>query len=251
MDAFAESAKACAALAGKARTTLNSISEGARSGRLSSTKGQLARAGHSLDELSAALAQLAQDEETLGIAGPNASVSMYTRELTAALAKLGVTATPGPQPYWLVYPAWFKVELNARGAIQVVLNGDRLSTVRPSEAAETIRQTVTEVFQPEKFAALLREIRDLLSRTGAPVGSIALDNVYDILSVEPGGKSARRKELSRGNFYYSVHRLAEAIGENRGVMQFPVANRADVIFFTRQGDSRKYLTVVFDGGPLP
>jgi hypothetical protein len=251
LDAFADVAKSSTQIATKIRTALNSLAESAKRGNLSSAQSQIQRACASVAELSSALAQLAEREESLGLRGRGASVDSYVEELTAALTKRKVQVLRGPEPYWLAYPGWFKVDRNTKGGIDLVVNGDKVDALRPSIAADIIRDSVTEQFQPKQVDTQLREVRRLLRRMGAPAETVALDDIYEVLAMEPQKRAARRKDFSRAAFYYSVHRLAESLdGGGQSGMYFPPSNRSDVLFFTRDGESRKYLTVEFtDGRP--
>jgi hypothetical protein len=250
LDKFAEAAKSSTQLASKIRTALNSLSESAKHGNLSSAHSQILRVSESVTELASALAKLEQQEESIGLRGEEASVGAYVEELTAALAKRKVEVRRGQEPYWLAYPGWFKVELNNKRGIDLVVNGDKVDALRPSIAAEIIHARVTEQFQPKQFDTQLREVRQLLRRVGAPAETVALEDIYELLAMEPQKRTARRKDFSRAAFYYSVHRLSESLdgGGPQSGMYFPPSNRSDVLFFTRDGDSRKYLTIEFTDG---
>jgi hypothetical protein len=69
--------------------------------------------------------------------------------------------------------------------------------------------------------------------------------------LDGGVRTARKKGFTKADFYYSVHRLAEDLERSpNSSMEFPGANRSEFIFFTEEGESRKYLTVEFVGpGP--
>jgi hypothetical protein len=193
------------------------------------------------------------DDEAFPVIGPDAlRAADYIDELIAELAEHGVPAMKGPEPYWLVYPAWFRLESNDKTGLQLLLNGNKLDTVRPSRVAEIVRSTVTDSFDAEQFADLLQRVRQLFRRAGAQTGSIALDDIYEMLALEPAKKATRRKDFTKADFYFSVHRLAESPDPTTSDHQrihFPPANRSETLFFTRDGSSRKYLMVEFPGGP--
>ena len=109
---------------------------------------------------------------------------------------------------------------------------------------------MTEKFDAKQFADLLLSVRQLLRRAGASGKTVLLEDVYDVLALEPGRRVTRRKEFSKGGFYYSVHRLAEEFDQlPQAIMDFPSANKSEYIFFGSRGQDRKYLTVDFtDGG---
>ncbi|WP_431235133.1 hypothetical protein ACQ856_11810 [Mycolicibacterium psychrotolerans] len=248
MDVLTDAARSSAHLAGNIRTMLNALGEGASRGSLSSASSQIKRAAESVSELSAALVQLRVLAETIGVDGAGASVDRYTEELVAALAKRGIAVDARQAPYCLVYPAWFKVGPNKKGFIDVIVNGDPLDTLRPSIVADIIHSTVSEPFEPTQFADLLQQVRKLLQKTGAPGQSINLDVVYDLLALQPSAKKGpRRRAFTKAEFLYSVHRLAEADGPASSQLYFPPANRPDNLFFTRDGDNRRYLMVEFEG----
>jgi hypothetical protein len=251
LDGFAQRAKESTQLAGKLRTTLNSLAEGARLGGVANAESQITRLAACVDDLKARIDRLAEDERSLGLRGGGARVSDLTDEIRSALTKKGVNVAEGPKPYWLAYPAWFKVEQTAKGVVEVVLNGDRLDTVRPSVVADRVAEAVTEKFDAKQFADLLLSVRQLFRRAGASGKAILLEDMYDVLALEPGRRVARRKEFSKGRFYYSVHRLAEEFDQlPQVIMDFPAANRSEYIFFNSRGEDRKYLTVDFSDGGL-
>lgn len=250
LDGFAELAKDATQLAGRLRTNLNSLAEGARLGTVANAQVQIARAATSVAELTSLVERLAEAEQVLGLRGVDARPSAYEEELESALLKRGVKVVKGPDPYWLVHPAWFKIERTSKGVVNVVLNGEGLDSLRPSVVADKIAEAVSEKFDPKPFTELLLSVRQLLRRAGAVGSTLALEDIYDVLAMEPGKRMARRKEFSRAAFYYAVHRLAEEFETKPdAIMDFPNANRSDAIFFDSRGNSRKYLTVNFtDGG---
>ena len=199
-------------------------------------------------ELSSAVERLAEVEQSLGLRDAKATIGEFARELESELAKMGIAVTKGPDPYWLVYPAWFTVRANSKGSVEVVLNGDKLESLRPSEVAAKVAGVVNEKFQAKQFAGLLDTVRQLLRRAGADGSTLLLEDVYEVLALEAGKRSARRKDFTKADFFYSVHRLAEELDRApTSVMEFPVANRSDHLFFTKDGEGRKYLTVKFVG----
>lgn len=251
LDGFAQLAKESTQLAGKLRTNLNSLAESARVGGVASAQSQIKRIAAGVADLKAQIDRLAEDERSLGLRGGGAHVSDLADEIQSALIKKGVNVAEGHKPYWLAYPAWFKVERTAKGVVEVVLNGDRLDTVRPSVVADIVAEAVTEKFDAKQFADLLLSVRQLLRRAGASGKTILLDDIYDVLALEPGRRVARRKEFSKGSFYYSVHRLAEEFDQlPQAIIDFPAANRSEYIFFSSRGEDRKYLTVDFTDGGL-
>jgi hypothetical protein len=247
-DEFADEVHEATQLAGKIRTSLNALAQGARVGSVSSAEAQIRRLSESIADLRERVAHLSQSEQSLGIRGDGLNLPRYVEELRAELGKKGVEAVKGPDPYWLVYPAWFTVARNSKGSVEVVVNGDRLDSVRPAEVAARIAEVVKEKFHAKRFADLLISVRDLLRRAGAANSVVALEDIYEVLALEAGGRTARKKDFSKASFYYSVHRLAEELERTPSLgMDFPVANRSPFIFFTREGDGRRYLTVDFAG----
>lgn len=244
LDGFAEVAKEATQIAGKLRLGLNKLAENARLGSIASARAQVSKLSDSMAELSSHVDRLA--EQSLGFGGRGWPVSDYMRELEPELVKRGIKVTKGPEPYWLAYPSWFKIEHDAKGSLGVTLNGERLDSIRPTTVAAKIAEAVGEKFQAKQFTELLTRVRDLLRRAGASGATVSLEDVYEVLAIEPGRRMTRSKEFSKEAFYYSVHRLAEEIeGAARPALSFPPANRPDVIFFRRDGESRKYLTVEF------
>lgn len=250
LDRFAELAKESTQLAGKLRTNLSALTESARSGGVGSAESQITRLAASVSALKTLVDRLAEDERSLGLRGGGARVSDLAGEIQSALIKKGVNVGEGPKPYWLAYPAWFKVERTAKGVVEVVLNGERLDTVRPSVVADRVAEAVSEKFDAKQFADLLLSVRQLFRRAGASGGTLLLEDVYEVLALEPGRRAPRRKEFSKGSFYYSVHRWAEEFDHlPDAILDFPSANRSEHIFFNSRGEDRKYLTVNFaDGG---
>jgi hypothetical protein len=245
IDEFAAAAKDATSVAVKVRTALNSLTENARAGSVSAAAAQLARLSETLAGLSNAVDQLAG--QSSGLRGQHANTADFARELQAALATKGVDVMKGPQPYWLTYPAWYKIEQNSKGAIEVILNGDKVDAIRPSTVAATIAELVDEKFNAKQFVDLLRSVRDLLRRTGAPGRSLRLEDVYEVLALEPGKRAIRRKDFTKGAFYYSVHRLAEEMGRASGPeLNFPPSDKSDQVFFTEDGESVRYVTVEFN-----
>jgi hypothetical protein len=245
LDEFAEAAKEATALATKARTGLHTLAENARVGSVSAAPGQLDRLSETLAGLTKTVDRLA--DQSSGLRGQHANTADYARELEAALAKKGVTASKGPQPYWLAYPAWYKIEQSTKGAIEVIVNGDKLDSVRPSAVADTIAELVDEKFNAKQFMDLLKGVRDLLRRAGAPGRSLRLEDVYEVLALEPGKRPVRRRDFTKGAFFYSVHRLAAEMDRSSGPeLSFPPSDKSDQVFFTKDGESRRYVTVEFN-----
>jgi hypothetical protein len=245
LDAFSEAAKSATALATKLRTTLNALAENTKQGKVSSVKSQLGRASETVDELATALSTLAAEESALGTSGSRVRPAAYIDELVAALSQRGITARRGPEPYWLVYPAWFQVRRTDKDVLEVLLNGTKIDTVHPEYVADRIAACVGEKFDPKKFADGLQQTRTLLRRVGAHASSIALDDLYDVYQ---GKKASAAKEFTRADFHYSVHRLAEALEQQHAAaLSFPPSNKSDILFFTQHGEGRKYLMVDFDG----
>jgi hypothetical protein len=246
LDDFAEAAKEATQLAGKLRLGLNRLSENARSGNVGTARGQLGKLSESLAALTANVEGLAEHVEGLRTGTPG--VAAFVEELRAALIEKNIEVTKGPEPYWLAYPAWFTVEQDSKGLIAVTLNGERLDSARPTAVAAAIAAVVNEKFQWKPFAELLISVRQLLRRAGAAGASLRLDDVYEVFAMEPGRKSARSKELSRAAFYFAVHRLSEELARNPGpALRFPPSDRSEFIFFTKDRESRRYLTVEFGG----
>jgi hypothetical protein len=246
LDEFADLAKLATQAAGRIRTGLNTLAENARSGSISTAPGQLARAQEAVSSLAGAVERLIVAEQSVGLRGPEGTEAQFARDLHAALRRKGVAFTKGPEPYWLAYPAWFKIERTSKGSIEVILNGDKINSARPSIVADAVAEAVKEKFDAKRFSGLLTTVRDLLRRAGGANASLNLDDVYDVLALEPGQRAARRKDFTKAAFYYSVHRLAEHLEQTTNApLRFPPANRPDMVFFSREGESRKYLVVEF------
>lgn len=246
LDDFAEVAKEATQSAGKLRLGLNKLAENARLGSVLSAQSQLSRLADSAAELASLVDRLG--EQSMGFGGRSWAVADYMREIEPELLKRGLKLTKGPDPYWLVYPSWFKVEYDAKGSLEVVLNGERLNSIRPTTVAAKVAEAVSEKFQAKQFAELLISVRDLFRRAGASGATLMLEDIYGVLAIEPGRRAPLNREFSREAFYYSVHRLAEQIEVSaKSVMRFPRADRSDVLFFTKDGESRRYLTVDFVG----
>ena len=246
LDELAEAAKEATGLAGKLRLGLNRITENARSGSVAGAGNQLVKLSESLAALAATVDGLV--ERVDGLRTDDAGVVAYIEELRAALFEKNVEVAKGPEPYWLAYPAWFMVERDSKGVIAVTLNGERLETTRPTAVAAAIAEVVVQKFQWKPFAELLTSVRQLLRRAGAEGNALRLDDIYEVFAMEPGRKSTRSKELSKAAFYFSVHRLSEELARNPGpALRFPPSDRSEFIFFTKDGESRRYLTVEFGG----
>jgi hypothetical protein len=251
LDSLADLAKEATQLAGRVRTNLESVTKSAVAGKVGSAQSQIQKLSEAVAELSAKAEALAGAECSLGLRGEQASIVDFERELESQLIKKGVTVTKGPDPYWLVYPAWFKVERNKKGSVEIILNGDRVDSLRPSEVAARVAEVVNEKFQPKKFADVLVAVRQLLRRAGAANSTLALDDVYEVLALDGGLSTARKKDFTKADFYYSVHRLAEELEQSSSpALGFPGANRSESMFFTKDGESRKYLTVEFAGAGI-
>ena len=245
LDGLLEAAKQAGQLAGKLRTALSRVEENAKTGGIIAM-GRIDRVSESVAELSSLVSQVASQAADLQSGGPSAFD--YMSELGPELVKRGVKVTKGPEPYWLVYPAWFQIGHDSKGALEVTLNGDRLEFIRPSAVAAKIAEVVNEKFNAEQFRETLVSVRDVIRRAGAHGATLGLDDVYEVLNMGSGRRSARSGDLSKAAFYYSVHRLAEGIGQKSGLsLRFPPANYKAEIFFTKEGESRKYLTVDFSG----
>lgn len=248
LNDLADLAKESTQLAAKVRTALDSITKGALAGKVGNAQVQIQKVAEAIAELSAKGEGLMDAESSLGLRGEHASITAYERELESQLTSKGIAVTKGPHPYWLVYPAWFKVERNKKGSVEVILNGNKVDSLRPSEVAARVADVVNEKFQPKKFADLLVAVRQLLRRAGAANSTLALDDVYEVLALDGGLGAARKKDFTKADFYYSVHRLAEDLEQSSSpALVFPGANRSDSMFFTKHGEGRKYLTVEFLG----
>lgn len=244
LDRLAASSKQATQLAGKIRVGLNQIAVKAQTGMVKGIQDRLDGLSENMAELSALITSISEHTALLQPQAP--TIPDYVHELQAALSTHGVEVTKGPDPYWLVYPAWFQVERNAKGNLEVILNGRRIDSIRPAVVASEIANAVNEKFNAEQFKGLLISVRDLIRRAGATGTTLALDDVYAVLTMGGGRRTPRSGDLSRADFYYSVHRLAEAAESTPGpALSFPAANYNATIFFTKDGDSRKYLTVGF------
>ncbi|MGO9733516.1 hypothetical protein [Mycobacterium sp.] len=251
LERFADLAKESTQLAGKIRTNLSCLADSARLGGVANAHSQVDRLTTGVAELKALVDRLAIDEQSLGLRGVEARLPDYADELHSALVERGVTVVKGPDPYWLAYPAWFKVERSAKGNVEVVLNGDRLDTLRPSLVADRVAEAIEEKFDAKQFTGLLVSVRQLFRRAGAAAATLPLEDVYEVLALEPGGRVSRRKDFSKATFYYSVHRLAEELDQMPDAnLTFPAANRSNYMFFNRRGEGRRYLTVNFAGGAI-
>lgn len=245
LDGLLEAAKQAGQLAGKLRTALSQVEENAKTGGITA-QGRIDRVSESVAELSSLVGRVVSQAADFQSGGPSASD--YMRELEPELVKRGVEVTKGPEPYWLVYPAWFQIGQDSKGSLEVTLNGDRLDFIRPSAVAAKIAEVVNDRFNAKQFREMLVSVRDVIRRAGAQGTTLGLDDVYEVLNMGSGRRSARSGDLSKAAFYYSVHRLAEGIGQTSGLsLRFPSANYKAAIFFTKEGESRKYLTVDFSG----
>lgn len=245
LDILGEAAKEAGQSAGKLRAALSQVEENAKTGGVI-TQGRIDRLSESVAELSSLVGRVV--EQAAGFHSGDLSASDFMRELETELVKRGVKVTKGPEPYWLVYPAWFTIGRDSKGVLEVVLNGEKLDSIRPTVVATKIADAVSEKFNAKQFKELLVSVRDVIRRAGGNGGSLALEDVYEVLSLGTGRRSARGGELSKAAFYYSVHRLAEGVSSVPGpTLNFPPANRTDALFFTKDGDSRKYISVDFSG----
>lgn len=246
LDELAGIAKEATQLATKIRAGLNALAENALSGRTGTASGQLNRVSESIKELTEFVERLKVVESTASAIDSRDAGDKLAREVVELLNARGVTVTRGPEPYWLAYPTWFTVGRSSKGQLEVVLNGDKLDSVRPSVVADAVAAAVNEKFNVKQFAAALTKIRLVLRRAGGASNSIALDDIYEILSEDGSGKGSQRGGLSKGAFLFSVHRLAEAMDQlSEPSLRFPPANRTDMVFFSKEGESRKYLSVDF------
>lgn len=246
-DALADAAREAGQAVAKLRLALNQIGENAKEGSIASARSRIERLPSLEQELSALCRGIV--ERSSGLLSPDMSPSDYMKELEPQLAKRGVKVSQGSDPhYWLAYPCWFRVERDKKGSLEVVLNGEPLDSVRPSAVASKIEEAVNQRFNVKQFKETLVSVRDLMRRAGANGAVMALDDVFEVLTMGQGRRSPRGGELSKAAFYYSVHRLAEASDADPSLgLSFPPANRTDAIFFTKDGESRKYITVEFTG----
>ncbi|WP_395307515.1 hypothetical protein V4U86_19120 [Mycobacterium sp. AMU20-3851] len=246
LDELAVLAKEATQLATKVRTGLNSLAENALSGRTGTASGQLKRVSDSIRELTDRVERLSAVERKASAVDIRDAGDKLAREVIELLDARGITVTRGPEPYWLAYPSWFTVAQGSKGQLEVVLNGDKLDSVRPSVVADAVAGAVNEKFNVKQFAAVLTKIRQVLRRAGVTTSSIGLDDIYEILSEDGSGKGPQRGGLTKGEFYYSVHRLAEEMDRaSAPSLRFPPANRTDMVFFSKESESRKYLSVEF------
>lgn len=244
LDSLADAAKQATQLAGKIRLGLTKVAEGAQTGDVANVQGQLGRLAESVNELSALINGISQYSS--GFQFGAVQMKEYFEEVQSELSKRGVTVTKGAEPYWLVYPAWFKIESGSKGSLEVVLNGERIDSIRPTVVASTIADAVNGKFNAKQFKDLLFSVRDVIRRAGAPANSLALDDVYEVLNMGSGRRSARTAGFSKAAFYYAVHRLAESADSTPGPpLSFPSADYDAPIFFSRDGEGRKYMTVQF------
>lgn len=246
LDALADAAKEATQSAGKLRLALSRIAENALTGSIGSAQGRISKLSESMAELSSSVARIS--EESAGLNSAAFAESEFLRALESELTKKGIKPIEGPRPYWLVYPSWYKIEPDSKGSFQVVLNGERLESIRPTVVAFKIAEAVNEKFNAKQFKELLIGVRDLFRRAGANGATLMLDDVYEVLATSTGRRSSRAGDLSKSAFYYSVHRLAEGDGRLPGpALSFPPADRSEEIFFTIDRESRKYRTVDFTG----
>lgn len=245
LDDLAGIAKDATQVATKIRTGLNSLAENALSGRIGTAAGQLGRVSDSINALSEIIERL-KVVEGAASGGEIRDGEDLAREIVDLLTTRGIAVSKGPEPYWLAYPSWFTIAHSSKGRLEVVLNGDRLDSVRPSVVADAVVASVNEKFSAKQFTAVLTKIRQLLRRAGASSSSIGLDDIYEILSEDGSGKGHQRGGITKGEFYHSVHRLAEEMDRvAEPSFRFPPANRTDMVFFTEEGESRKYLLVEY------
>lgn len=247
LDELAKLAKEATQLAVKIRTGLNSLAENALSGRIGNAAGQLDRTSDSITELADCVEQLRALEKAASAVDTRDAGEKIAREVIKLLEARGITVDRGPEPYWLAYPCWFTVERGPKGQPVVVLNGDKLDSVRPSVVADAVAAAVNDKkFNVKQFATMLTKVRLVLRRAGVSSNSIGLDDIFEILSEDGSGKGPQRGSLTKGEFYYSVHRLAEEMDRvAEPSLRFPPANRTDTVFFSKEGESRKYLSVEF------
>lgn len=247
LDGLAEAAKQATQLAGKLRLGLNQIAENAQTGNVAGVQGKVERLVEGVAELSSLITGIS--ERSGGLRASAVSLTDYIGDVQSELAKRGVKVAKGPEPYWLTYPAWFKVEADSKGALEVILNGERVDSVRPTAVAAKIADAVNEKFNAKQFKELLVSVRDLIRRAGAPANALSLEDIYEVLTMGSGRRSTKNEGLSKAGFYYSVHRLAESSTSTPGPpLSFPPADYNAAIFFTREGEGRKYMTVQF-GSP--
>lgn len=246
LDGLADAAKQATQLAGKLRLGLNQVAENAQTGNVANVQGRIERLADSVTELSSLIIGISK--QTACLQASAVSMSDYIRDVQSELAKRRVTVMKGPEPYWLAYPAWFKIEASSKGALEVILNGERIESIRPSVVAETIAGAVNAKFNAKQFKELLLNVRDLIRRAGAPAAALSLDDIYEVLTMGSGSRSTRSEGFSKPDFYYSVHRLAESADSVPGApLGFPPADYNAAIFFTKEGEGRKYMTVQFGG----
>ena len=246
LDGLADAAKQATQLAGKLRLGLNQVAENAQTGNVANVQGRIERLVDSVAELSSLISGIS--ERTAGLQASAVSVSDYVRDIESELAKRRVNVIKGPDPYWLAYPAWFKIEAGSKGSLEVILNGERIDSIRPSLVAEKIANTVNAKFNAKQFKELLVNVRDVIRRAGAPADALSLDDIYEVLTMGSGSRSTRSEGFSKPGFYYSVHRLAESAASIPGPpLSFPPADYNAAIFFNEEGEGRKYMTVQFGG----
>jgi len=247
IDKLLELAKSSAQVAAKIRADLDAVVEHAKEGRIAPIGNLMGRVSQGSEQLSQSLTALAGERRCLTV-GDDRAIRAYCNELVSALETRGVVVTEGTYPYWLVYPAWFKVEQDAKGEIAVYLNGDLVETIRPSRVAELIAQKVNEDFRAKDFAGLIRRIRDIMRHTGSSVDTMMLDDIFQLITLQPPRRGSRKGDLTNADFYYMVHRLAEQKDLESSIgMSFPPADRPGLQFFSNDGQPRKYLAVIFDG----
>lgn len=246
LEALGDAAKVATSLAVKLRTTLSALADNVKSGKVSSAPSLLQRASEYADELTFSVSALTAEFELLGTNGTRVEPAAYVDELNSALARRGLEVKQGPEPYWLVYPAWFQVRRNDKDVLEVIVNGSKLDTVHPEHVADQIQACVADKFDAKKFADGLHQTRILLRRMGAVASSMALDDLYEVYQ---GRRNGTSKEFAKSDFYYAVHRLAEALEQTPGAsLSFPLSSRSEILFFTRHGEGRKYLMADFSGG---
>jgi len=243
-DLLKQLSKSAAQTAGQLQRALGSLGESADSGRVGSIYTQTRK----IHELALETNRIISELADYRIFTEDRRAKTVEREICQALDDRGVEAVRGQPPYFLVYPGWFKVDESDRVGAIITLNGTRLDIVRPTQVADAIIAQCNDKFDATRFADVLTGAWKILRESGANRMAIPLESIYDMLALHPPVRGPGPKSYTKGDFYFSVHRLAEQRDPENSKgrsLSFPNSNRGEFLFFSRDKSSRKYLSVEF------